>query len=149
MLLNSVHGGKGSPRAVLRGGASESSCPACRCNHTHENIPRMRNTLKHTILRRSNDNCLYIDHSFPLCPHNECADSTCASVTFRKCGTAASSPACAPSPTSAVHPLCPSSARCRRSTPWYRPRSSSTLFFGAKNTNILVILHFFFFLLFF
>lgn len=43
-----------------------------------------------------------------------CVDSMCASATFRRFGTAASSLACDLSPTSAVHPLCPSSAHCRK-----------------------------------
>lgn len=57
--------------------------------------------------RHTNDLSLF-------CP--DCVVSMCASATFRRCGTAVSSPACGPSPTSAVRRLCPFSARCRKFT---------------------------------
>lgn len=72
------------------------------------------------------------------------AGSTCASATSRRCGTAASSPACGPSPTLAVHLLSLSSAHCRRSTPRYNNRPYLYPA-GGGNCKILVNSFFYFY----
>lgn len=62
--------------------------------------------------------------------------STCVSATFRRCGTAVCSRACAPSHTSVDLLLCPSSAPCRKFTlrSALHPSSSSSALNARSHT---------------